>query len=66
MNKNTKENRGRNKRMVQTGVMTLACLVLGIVIAFQYKSIQESETYTSTQLTTINEGEAGAYRQRYQ
>ena len=55
---NTKDSTGRKKRMVQTAVMTVACVVLGIVIAFQYKSIQESERYTSTQLTTINDYQA--------
>ncbi len=55
---NTKDNTGRKKRMVQTAVMTVACVLLGIIIAFQYKSIQESESYTSTQLTTINDYQA--------
>lgn len=54
----TKDNTGRKKRMMQNAVMTAACVVLGIVIAFQYKSIQESERYTSTQLTTINDYQA--------
>lgn len=55
---NTKDNTGRTKRTIQTAVMTVACVLLGIVIAFQYKSIQESESYTSTQLTTINDYQA--------
>ena len=55
---NTKDNTGRKKRMIQTAVMTTACVILGIVIAFQYKSIQESESYTTTQLTTINDYQA--------
>lgn len=46
---------GRKNRVIQTIVMTLACIVLGIVIALQYKSMSSSDEYGLSQAATITE-----------
>ncbi|MBE7057093.1 MAG: DUF881 domain-containing protein [Ruminococcaceae bacterium] len=51
-----KENRkfpGLGKRAIQTMVMTLACVLVGIVIAMQYKTMNASKDYS--QAATITE-----------
>lgn len=41
--------------MLQNITLTAACLLIGIVIALQYRSIKESESFSSSAMTTIND-----------
>lgn len=47
--------KGRRKRLLQNITLTAACLLIGIVIALQYRSIKESESFSSSAMTTIND-----------
>lgn len=47
--------KGRRKKFLQNITLTAACLLIGIVIALQYRSIKESESFSSSTMTTIND-----------
>lgn len=46
---------GRKIRVIQTAAMTLACVLLGIVIALQYKTMNTSNEYGTSQSATITD-----------
>ena len=47
--------KGTRKKVLQNATLTTACLLIGIVIALQYRSIKEKEAFSSSALTTIND-----------